>query len=90
MPCGKCDFSKEDPTSTEVCDECYARVDYTGNVLRGIYFAYAFPCKINVKYFPFDKQHCELEVANWYMDQTFIDLYPARPKKGDPMVLSMA
>jgi len=32
-------------------------------------------CKINVKYFPFDVQHCLLSYASWFYDTTLLKLY---------------
>lgn len=37
-------------------------------------------CKIHVKYFPFDEQHCELKFGSWTFDGFHLDLLPEAPK----------
>lgn len=37
-------------------------------------------CKIHVKYFPFDEQHCELKFGSWTFDGFHLDLLPEEPK----------
>lgn len=40
-------YTKEDVHKSILCGpNCYVRVNYTGAVLRGFYFSYAFPCKV--------------------------------------------
>ena len=33
-------------------------------------------CPINVKFFPFDEQKCELKFGSWTYDKARIDLFP--------------
>ena len=51
-----------------------AIVKYTGNVtwLSAVIFKSA--CSINVRYFPFDEQVCDMIFASWTFDGYFIDI----------------
>ena len=33
-------------------------------------------CPINVKYFPFDEQHCKMKFGSWTYDKNRLDLHP--------------
>lgn len=42
-------LSKEEGAAIKKCEHCYAKVDFDGSILFGHYFAFCFPCRINVK-----------------------------------------
>uniref|UniRef100_A0A914XA54 Uncharacterized protein n=1 Tax=Plectus sambesii TaxID=2011161 RepID=A0A914XA54_9BILA len=71
-------YSKDGTGVADRCKDCPVRVTNEGQVLRGYYFSYSFPCHMNVKYFPFDRHNCTLELANWHLDQRTMDL--AQPR----------
>lgn len=37
-------------------------------------------CKIDIKYFPFDEQHCQMKFASWAYDVSKLDVY-VNPKE---------
>ena len=39
-------------------------------------------CKIDIKYFPFDEQHCYMKFASWAYDVSMLDVYVNYPETG--------
>ena len=44
--------------------------------MRGYYVIFSFPCNISVKHFPYDSCLCKMDLANWNMDNRYMDLSP--------------
>ncbi|XP_072038560.1 neuronal acetylcholine receptor subunit alpha-3-like isoform X1 [Amphiura filiformis] len=56
--------------------ETWANVNYTGNVTWFPPAVYKSACKIDVQYFPFDEQRCDIKFGSWTYDGTILDLVP--------------
>ena len=56
--------------------QTWASVNYTGNVTWFPPAVYKSACKIDVKFFPFDEQHCALKFGSWTYDGSKLDLVP--------------
>ena len=59
-----------------------AIVKFNGNVTWLSTVIYKSSCSINVRYFPFDEQTCEMIFASWTFDGFFLDLN-VNSKEGD-------
>jgi hypothetical protein len=51
------------------------RVGYQGNIIWNAPFIFKTLCKINVKNFPFDQQHCKLKFGSWQYSAKQLDLW---------------
>jgi len=52
----------------------YVKVRHDGNQTWRAHIIYKSMCNINVKYFPFDEQHCKMVFASWSHDVSVLDL----------------
>ncbi|CAF1686563.1 unnamed protein product [Rotaria magnacalcarata] len=61
------DLSSESPTQG-VVNGPYVMVYHTGEVVFPVLMKLRTTCKVNIKYFPFDRQICGLKFASWIYD----------------------
>ncbi|XP_072164376.1 neuronal acetylcholine receptor subunit alpha-3-like [Diadema setosum] len=60
----------------DVQSRSWASVQYDGQVTWFPPNVYKSSCKINVAYYPFDEQHCDLKFGSWTYDGDVVDLLP--------------
>ncbi len=58
-------------------------VNHTGGVLFPVLMKLRTTCKVNIQYFPFDRQVCGLKFASWIYDVTSIK-YELVANSNDP------
>ena len=60
---------------------CAVIMSSTGEIelFYSLYPLYSFPCDIHVKFFPFDDCRCEMQLANWHMDDRYMNLSSYKP-----------
>ncbi len=51
----------------------YVMVHHTGEVVFPVLMKLRTTCKVNIKYFPFDRQVCGLKFASWIYDVSSIN-----------------
>lgn len=56
------------------------KIEHTGYTSWMSPFIFKSECKIDVKYFPFDKQVCDLKIGSWTYNGERIDILPNRHK----------
>lgn len=63
-----------------------ARVNYTGEIEWKPPAIYKSSCKINVEWFPFDEQSCDMKFGSWTYDGFQVDLKHVGQVKGSNVV----
>ena len=63
-----------------------ASLNYTGEVVWKPPAIYKSSCKINVEWFPFDEQSCDMKFGSWTYDGYQLDLKHIRQEKGSNVV----
>ncbi|XP_040565885.1 acetylcholine receptor subunit beta-like 2 [Lepeophtheirus salmonis] len=63
-----------------------ARLKYTGEVVWKPPAIYKSSCKINVEWFPFDEQSCDMKFGSWTYDGFQVDLKHVDQEKGSNVV----
>ena len=60
-----------------------ARLNYTGEIEWKPPAIYKSSCKINVEWFPFDEQSCDMKFGSWTYDGYQVDLKHVDQVKGE-------
>ena len=63
-----------------------ARLNYTGEIEWKPPAIYKSSCKINVEWFPFDEQSCDMKFGSWTYDGYQVDLKHVDQVKGSNVV----
>ncbi|MFH4981923.1 hypothetical protein AB6A40_008632 [Gnathostoma spinigerum] len=63
--------------------ESMAMVDYRGTVIWMPPSIYKSLCPIDIQYFPYDVQECQLKFGGWSHDGRLLDLQPIPPSMND-------
>ncbi|XP_055893279.1 neuronal acetylcholine receptor subunit alpha-10-like isoform X2 [Biomphalaria glabrata] len=72
--------------SAHITDESVSTnviVDYNGTIMWLQMVILKSSCEVDVKYFPFDTQHCVLEFASWTYDSNSVNLVTIGSESGD-------
>ncbi|KAK0070532.1 neuronal acetylcholine receptor subunit alpha-10, partial [Biomphalaria pfeifferi] len=72
--------------SAHITDESVSTnviVDYNGTIMWLQMVILKSSCEVDVKYFPFDTQHCVLEFASWTYDANSVNLVTLGSESGD-------
>ena len=63
-----------------------ARLKFNGEVVWKPPAIYKSSCKINVEWFPFDEQNCDMKFGSWTYDGYQVDLKHVDQEKGSNVV----